>query len=123
MYSMAIGAITQELTLLIVPSQDRQSIIRIFKILRSAFNWLDTVRMLPSDITAIAFDVFETCTVPDFQLFLKTILTNSTLNGLELDFVSHLNKAEEHYRTLILSKRWDAVGYQWSSFSSILIQC
>ena len=106
----AVGAITQELTSLIFRSQDRQSIVRIFKIFRSSFNWLDTVHMLPSDINVIAFDVLETSTVPIFQLFLKTIMTNNNLNGLELDYVSHLNKAEEHYRTLILSKMWDAAG-------------
>jgi hypothetical protein len=114
--SKAIRAITQELSTLTVPSQDGQSIARIAKIIRSAINWLDTVRMLPPDINAIVFDILETCTVPNFQLFLKTLMANAILNGIELGHISLLGKAEEHYRTLILSKRWDTGGYQGSSF-------
>ena len=72
--------------------------------------------MLPPDINAIMYDILETCAVPDFQLFLKTLSANVSLNGVILSSTAILDKAEEHYRFLILSKRWDAVRHRGSSF-------
>jgi hypothetical protein len=76
------------------------------------------VNMVPPDIDAIVLDILETCTVPDFQLFLKTLATNAALNGIKLSYVILLDKAETHYRTLIVSKKWDAAGHQGSTFQA-----
>ena len=68
--------------------------------------------MLPPDIDAIVYDILDTCTVPDFQLFLKTLSANASLNGITLTAATLLDRAEAHYRMLIiLAKRWDAVGH------------
>jgi hypothetical protein len=76
------------------------------------------VQMLPPDIDAMVVDILETCTVPDFQLFFKTLCANASLNNMQLSVESMLARAEEHYRFLILAKRWDAVGHQGSSFNA-----
>lgn len=116
--SKAVRAITQELTSLKVPDHEGQSIAKIAKIVRSTIIWLEMVNMLPPDVDAIVYDILETCTVPDFQLFLKTLSTTASLNRTPLSANELLNRTEEHYRTLILSKRWDAVGHQGSSFQA-----
>ncbi|KAI2489482.1 hypothetical protein MHU86_25099 [Fragilaria crotonensis] len=116
--SKAVRAITQELTSLKVVDQEGQSIAKVAKIIRSTIIWLEMVNMLPPDIDAIVYDILETCTVSDFQLFLKTLSTNASLNRVRLSVNDLLNNAEEHYRSLILSKRWDAVGHQGSSFQA-----
>ena len=114
--SKAVRAITQELTSLKVPDHEGQSISKVAKYVRSTIIWLNMVSMWPPDIDAIVYDVLDTCTVPDFQLFLKTLSANASLNGVKLTAHDPLDKAESHYRTLVLSKRWDAVGHQGSSF-------
>ena len=103
--SKAVRAITQELTALKIPDQEGQSIAKKAKYIRSTIIWLQMVNMLPPDIDAIVYDILETCTVPDFQLFLKTLSANANLNGVILSSTTILDKAEEHYRFLILSKR------------------
>ena len=70
--SKAVRAITQELTSLKVPDHEGQSISKVAKYVRSTIIWLNMVSMLPPDIDAIVYDVLDTSTVPDFQLFLKT---------------------------------------------------
>lgn len=116
--SKAVRAITQELTSLKVFEQEGQSIAKVAKIIRSTIIWLEMMNMLPPDIDAIVYDILETCTVSDFQLFLKTLSTNASLNRVRLSVNDLLDNAEEHYRLLILSKRWDAVGHQGSSFQA-----
>ena len=116
--SKAVRAITQELTSLKIVDQEGQSIAKAAKIIRSTIIWLEMVNMLPPDIDAIIYDILETCTVPDFQLFLKTLATTAILSRTPLSAADLLNKAKEHYRTLIFSKRWDAVGHQGSSFQA-----
>lgn len=116
--SKAVRAITHELTSLKVVDQEGQSIAKVAKIIRSTIIWLEMVNMLPPDIDAIVYDILETCTVSDFQLFLKTLSTNASLNRVRLSVNDLLDNAEEHYRSLILSKRWDAVGHQGSSFQA-----
>ena len=54
--------------------------------------------------------------VPDFLLFLKTLTTNAMLNKTRLNVEDLLLQAEDYYRTLILTKRWDAPRHQASSF-------
>ena len=78
---------------------------KIAKIIRSTIIWLEMVQMLPPDIDVMVVDILETCTVPDFQLFFKTLCANASLNGIKLSVEVMLTKAEEHYRFLILSKR------------------
>lgn len=116
--SKAVRGITQELTSLKLIDQEGQSIAKIASIIRSTIIWLEMVKMVPPDIDAIVLDILETCTVPDFQLFLKTLATNAALNGIKLSYVTLLDKAETHYRTLIVSKKWDAVGHQGSTFQA-----
>jgi uncharacterized protein YfkK (UPF0435 family) len=116
--SKAVRAITQELTSLTLVDQEGQSIAKTAKIIRSTIIWLEMVKMLPPDIDAIVYDILETCTVPDFQLFLKTLSTTANINHVSLSANDLLDKAEEHYRTLVISKRWDAIGHQGSSFQA-----
>ena len=116
--SKAVRAITQELTSLKIADQEGQSIAKVVKIIRSTIIWLEMVKMLPPDIDAIVYDILETCTVTDFQLNLKTMSTNASLNRMRLSANDLLTNAEEHYRTLILAKRWDASGNQGSSFQA-----
>ncbi|KAI2510175.1 hypothetical protein MHU86_4207 [Fragilaria crotonensis] len=116
--SKAIRAITQELTSLKVVDQDGQSITKTSSIIRSTIIWLEMVSMVPPDIDAIVLEILETCTVPDFQLFLKTLVTNASLNQKTLTHIDLLLAAENHYRTLIVCKKWDAIGHQGSSFQA-----
>jgi hypothetical protein len=116
--SKAIRAITQELTNLKMPDQEGESIAKVCKLIRSTILWLSIVQMVPPDIYAIVYDILETCTVPDFSLFLKTYATNATLNGIQPSVEELLIKAEEHYRTLILSKRWNVSSSIGSSFQT-----
>ena len=114
--SKAVRAITLELTSLKVTDQDGQSIAKVASIIRSTMIWLEMVNMLPPDIDAIVLDILETCTVSDFQMYLKTLAANASLNGIKLTSSTLLDRSEHHYRTLILSKKWDAAGHQGSSF-------
>ena len=116
--SKAVRGITQELTMLKVTDQEGQSIAKTASIIRSTMIWLEMVRMVPPDIDAIVLDILETCTVPDFALFLKTLSTNASLNGMTLTHTDLLDKCENHYRTLVITKKWDAVGHQGSSFQA-----
>ena len=116
--SKAVRSITRELSCLKITDHDGQSIAKFAKIIRSTIIWLEMVQMLPPDIDAMVVDILETCTVPDFQLFFKTLCANASLNGMHLSVEIMLTKAEEHYRFLILAKRWDAVGHQGSSFNA-----
>ena len=116
--SKAIRGITQELTSLKVTDQKGQSIAKTASIICSTLIWLEMVRMVPPDIDAIVLDILESCTVPDFALSLKTLSTNASLNGLMLTHTDLLEKAENHYRTLIITKKWDAVDHQGSSFQA-----
>jgi len=59
--------------------------------------------MVPPDIDAIVHDILETCTVPDFQLYLKTLITNASLMNIRISHTALLEKAENQYRTLIIS--------------------
>jgi hypothetical protein len=114
--SKAVRAITQELTTPKVPDHVGQSITKVAKYVRSTIIWLEMVSMLPPDIDVIVYNILDTSTVLDFQLFLKTLSANASLNGFKFTAATLLNKAKEHYQTLILSKRWDAVGHQGSLF-------
>jgi hypothetical protein len=116
--SKAVRSITRELSCLKITDHDGQSIAKVAKIIRSTIIWLEMVQMLPPDIDAMVVDILETCTVPDFQLFFKTLCANASLNNMQLSVESMLARAEEHYRFLILAKRWDAVGHQGSSFNA-----
>ena len=109
--STAVRAITQELTSLkLVVDQEGQSIAKAAKIIRSTIIlWLEMVNILPPDIDAIVYDILENCTVSDFQLFLMTLSITANINRVSLSANDLLDQAEEHYRTLIISKRWDAV--------------
>jgi len=78
--SKAVCAITNELTSLKVIDQEVQLIARISKLIQHTIIWLTIVKMLPPDLYAIVYDTLETCTVPNFQLFVKTLPTNATLN-------------------------------------------
>jgi hypothetical protein len=71
--------------------------------------------MAPPDLYAIVYEILETCTVPDFCLFLKTFTTNAALNGMDVTVEELLNKAEGQYSLLILSKKWNFS--ETSSFS------
>jgi hypothetical protein len=114
--SKAIRAITQELTNLKVPDQEGESIIKICKLIRSTILWLDMVNMTPPDLYAIVYEILESCTVPDFRLFLNTFTTNATLNQTVITTEELLNKSEEQYRLLILSKKWNSTQTSSSSF-------
>ena len=114
--SKAIRAITQELTMLKVTDSDGQSISRTVKLIRSTLAWLEMASMTPPDAFIIVYNILETCTVPDFLLFLKTLTTNAMLNKHTLNVEDLLLQSEDYYRTLILTKRWDASRHQVSSF-------
>jgi hypothetical protein len=118
MDSKAVRGITQELTSLKLTDQEGQSIAKIASIIRSTIIWLEMVNTVPPDIDAIVLDILETCTVPDFQLFLKTLATNAALDGIKLSYVILLDKAKIHNRALIVSKKWDAAGHQGSTFQA-----
>jgi hypothetical protein len=102
--SKAVRAITQELITLQVPNQERQSIFQTAKIILSTIIWLAMVGMVPPDLDAIVDDILKTCTVLDFQLFLKALSTNVAPNKVTLSAEDLLTKSEEHYRELILAK-------------------
>jgi hypothetical protein len=72
--------------------------------------------MEASDLYAILYEILETCTVPDFLLFLKTFTTNAVLNGMDVTVLDLLNKMEEKCRLLILSKKWNVSEPSTSSF-------
>jgi hypothetical protein len=108
--SKSVRAITQELTSLKIPDLEGQSIANVASTIRSTIIWLEMIDMVPIDTDVIVYDILETCTVPDFQLYLKTMATNTSLNNLKLLHTTLLEKAENHYRSLIISKRWDAAG-------------
>jgi uncharacterized protein YfkK (UPF0435 family) len=114
--SKAIRAITQELTSLKVTDQEGESIIKICKLIRSTILWLEMINMTPPDLYAIVYEILESCTVPDFRLFLKTYTTNAALNQTTLTTEELLNKSEEQYRLLILSKKWNATETSSSFF-------
>ena len=116
--SKAVRAITQELTALKIPDLEGQSIANAASTIRSTVIWLQMVNMVPPDIDAIVYDILETCTVPDFQLYLKTLSTNASLNNLKLTHNILLEKAEAHYRTLIIARKWDSAGSHGSSFQA-----
>jgi hypothetical protein len=117
--SKTICGITQELTLPKVTDQEGQSIAKVSSIISSTLIWLEIVSMVPPDINAIVLDILTTSTVPDFQLFLKTLSTNNAdLNHIKITHVDLLDKAENHYRTLIITKMWDAIGHQGTSFQA-----
>jgi hypothetical protein len=52
--------------------------------------------MVPPDIDTIVLDILETCTVPDFALFLKTLSTNASLNGVTLTHTELLERRTEN---------------------------
>ena len=116
----AVRAITKELTDLKVTDSDGQSIARTVKLIRSTLTWLEMVNMSPPDTASIVYDILETCTVPDFLLFLKTMTTNASLNRSTISTEDLLQKAEEQYRILILTKKWDT--YNIGSPSSFQVQ-
>jgi hypothetical protein len=78
--SKAIRAITQELTSLKVTEQEGELIAKICKLIRATIIWLNIVNMTPPDVYAMIYEILETCTIPDFHLFLKTFTTNVVLN-------------------------------------------
>jgi hypothetical protein len=61
---------SQELTSLGISTKEGQSTAQIVKIICSTIHWLEMVNMLPLDI-----DFLESCTIPDFSLFLQTLST------------------------------------------------
>jgi hypothetical protein len=81
--SKAVRAITSEITSLKIPDLEGQSIANAASTIRSTLIWLEMVKMVPPDIDAIIYDILDTCTVPDFQLYLKTLITNASLMNLE----------------------------------------
>jgi hypothetical protein len=118
--SKAIRTITRELTQLKVTDQEGQCIAKVVKLVRATTIWLDMVNMKPPDIDYIVFDIMQTCTVPDFVLFLKTLETTASLNKVRLNADDILNKCEEQFRILSIMKRWDAVNHRGSTFLSRL---
>jgi hypothetical protein len=60
----------------------------------------------------------QTCTVPDFILFLKTLETTASLNKVRLNANDILNKCKEQYCILSIMKRWDPVNHCGSAFLS-----
>jgi hypothetical protein len=116
--SKAVRAITSELTSLKISDLEGQSIANVASTIRSTLIWLSMVNMIPPDIDAIVYDVLETCTVPNFQLYLKTLVTNASLMNIRISHDMLLEKAEAHYRTLIISKKWDASGPHGSVFQA-----
>jgi hypothetical protein len=114
--SKAVRSITKELADLDISTLEGQSITHTVKLIRATVRWLSMVSMLPPDITTMVLGIFETCTVPDFQLYLKALITNADLNSVTLSVESILSKVESQYRTLVLSKKWDALGNRDSVF-------
>ena len=100
----AVCAITQELTNTRIPDLEGESIAKACKLIRHTLIWLNMIKMLPPDIYTIIYDILETCSVPDFRLFLKTYRTNSKLNGIEISVEELLGKTEEQYRILICQR-------------------
>ncbi len=94
--SKAVRAITRELTSLNVTDLEGQSIAHVARTIWSTIIRLEMIKMVPPDIDAIVYDILETCTVPDFQLYLKTLVTNASLNNLSLPYTSLREKAENH---------------------------
>jgi hypothetical protein len=112
----AVRAITQELTSLKVTNSDGQSISKTVKLIRSTLGWLAMANMTTPDIFTIIYNILETCTVPDFLLFLKTLTTNAMLNKHKLEVEDLFLQAEDHYCSLIIATRWNATSHQASSF-------
>jgi len=75
------------------------------------------VGVTPPDFdTRIMMEIFETCTVLVFLLFITTLQTNASLNKYPLLVDDVLEKVEEQYRILIIRKKWDTIGPTGSSF-------
>jgi hypothetical protein len=61
--------------------------------------------MLPPDLFTIVHEILET--VPDFCLFLQNLTINASWNEANLSVKELLNKSDEQYQILILSKKWN----------------
>jgi hypothetical protein len=79
-------------------------------------------KMLPPDLDAIAYNRLETCTVPNSQLFLKTLSKNEALNIMVLSAKNLLRKSKESCHDLILAKRWIASFYFHIFSAHILLE-
>ena len=112
----AIRSITRELSDKKLSDHEGQSVTHMVKLMRATLRWLKMVEITPPDIDTIVLEIFETYTVTDFSQFLSTLQTNAVLNGHTLHVDEILMQAEEKYRLLILSKKWDAIGPTGSSF-------
>jgi len=70
---------------------------------------------VPHDIDIIIMNIFETCTVPKFQLFLHSLKTNATLNKKTLTYEDVIDLVSEEYRRLVIAKEWDAISHEGGS--------
>jgi hypothetical protein len=116
--SKAGRTITRELTQVKVTNQEGQCITKMVKLIRATIIWLDMVNMTRPDIDYIVYGIMQTCTVPNFILFLKTLETTASLNKVRINANDTLNKCKEQYHILLIMKRWDAVNHHGSTFLS-----
>jgi hypothetical protein len=116
--SKAVRTITRKLTQPKVTDQEGQCIAKVVKLIRATIIWLDMVNMKRPDINYIVYKIMQTCTVPNFILFLKTLEMTASLNKVRLNANDILNKCKEQYCILSIMKRWDAVNHRGSTFLS-----
>jgi hypothetical protein len=112
-----VRAITTELVQLDISNTPGQSIAVIITRIRAAITWLNMAKMLPPDILAIVKKIMKTCTVPDFLLYVTSLLTNAELNAKVLTTDEFLGACETKYAALVLSGDYDLSTSGVSSFN------
>jgi len=118
-----IRAITVELSSIRIVDIEGQSISNVVAKIRATRMWLEMVGSLPHDFMTIVMTIFETCTVPQFELFVSTFLTNAELSSKELEVENVLEIFEGQYRKLVLAHKWDAIEASGSAaFSAFSMQ-
>jgi hypothetical protein len=113
-----VRAITTELVQLDISNTPGQSIAVIVTRIRAAITWLNMATMLPPDILAIVKKIMKTCTVPDFLLYVTSLLTNAELNAKVLTTDEFLGACEAKYAALVLAGDYDLSTSGGSSFNA-----
>jgi hypothetical protein len=107
----AVRKVTQNIVDLKMDKFEGESIPMACKSVRACYKWLDMVNKMPVDPETIILNIFESCTVPEFLRYIESLKTHSELTpGLDLTVDYLLSRAEEKYRDLVLTSKWDISG-------------
>jgi hypothetical protein len=109
----AVRKVTQNIVDLTMDKFIGESIPMACKTIRACYKWLDVVHKMPADPETIVLNILATCTVPEFLRYLESLKTHAELNdtsGTTLTVQYLLTKAEDKYRDLVLTSKWDISG-------------